>query len=222
MQVILRNPKAIVLAAIALGIVGALSAGAAPPEPQGMKFAVVDMERIIQEYSGTAKANADLKKKYDDYNATLQTMRQNPFLTQAEQKELADINIKGALPAGLTAAETARQKALTDKSTQLTSEYQSLQNKQNPTDADKARMADLTKLGKDSDTRIKELQAQAQADVQKTEQENNTRLLKEVREAISKVAKKQNLNLVFASQFALYGEDDVTDGVLKQLNTTTK
>jgi Skp family chaperone for outer membrane proteins len=222
MQDILRNPKAIVLGAIVLGVVGALRAGAAPPEP-ALKFAVVDLQAVSQGYNGFTKAQGEFKRKVEDYQTKLQTWRGTPYLPETDQNELSDLMIKQNASqnggAALTAADSTRLKSLTDKNNAAGQEAQTLQGTQNPTDAQKARISELTKNYQATAARVEKAAKDYQTELQAAEQANTTRLMKEVREGVSKVAKKDGFAVVFTAEVALYGENDITEAVVKQLNS---
>jgi Skp family chaperone for outer membrane proteins len=213
-----RGLRLIVLAALLLGIVAALGAGAAPDNSGGgLKVATLDTTRVLSEYKGTVASNNQLRKMADDYQLTFQTWKQNPLLSEADQKRMSDLVLKGA---NATEAEKAELKKLQDQSSALYSEFVNLQTKGGAalTEADKARITALTKLAGDTDSRIQFRSKEADDQFRKIQGDNLNRILKEVRDGVAKVAKKGGYNLVLSNEMAWYAENDITEDVLKELN----
>lgn len=213
-----RGLRPIVLAALLLSIVAALGAGGAPDNSGGgLKVATLDTTRVLSEYKGTVASNNQLRKMADDFQLTVQTWKQNPLLSEADQKRMSDLMLKGA---NTTDAEKAELKKLQDQSSALYSEFVNLQTKGGAalTEANKARITELTKLAGDTDSRIQFRSKETDDQFRKLQGDNLSRILKEVREGVAKVAKKGNYNLVLSNEMAWYAENDLTEDVLKELN----
>ncbi|HZO91564.1 MAG TPA: OmpH family outer membrane protein [Chthonomonadaceae bacterium] len=212
-----RGLRLIVFAALVLGILAALGAGAAPESTAGgLKIAIVDVNRLLSDYNGTIASNNQLRKMADDAQTVLQTWKQNFLLTEPEQKRLGELTLKEAT---LTEAEKAEKKRLLDRSAALFQEFTTLQTKSTGvTDTEKQRITELTKLAGDTDNRIAARTKELQDEFEKERTTNATKIVKEIRDAVAKVAKKEGVNLVLSNDTAWYAEADITDAVLKQLN----
>lgn len=216
----IRGSRPLIMAALALASILVLGAGKAP-DTGGLKVALIDTQKVLNGYNGTIASNKALQKTLDDYQSRIQIIKTNQLLSEADQKRLSDLTVKEGSPAGLTDAEKAEKKKLTEQSQGLMTEFTGLQTK-NPntlTAADQTRIQNLTKIGTESDSRLSFLAKEAQDELEKQRTENMTRVLKEVRDGIGKVAKKEGYNLVLSSEIAWYADNDISDNVLKQINS---
>jgi Skp family chaperone for outer membrane proteins len=209
--------------ALLLGICAAVGAGAAPETgaSAGLRVATVDSNILINKYNGTLAYNQALQKKLDDYQKMLQTWKQNPLLSEDQQKRLGDLVLKDA---NLTDAEKAEKQKLQDQSNALSGEFLSLQNKlQNttsPTSTDKDRYTLLTKLIGDTNNRIQQRSDEIKRELTQTRSDNTAKVVKELRDTVLKVAQQKGYNLVLGNDTAWYSEADITDDVLDLANGT--
>ncbi len=213
-----RGLRLIVFAALVLGIVAALGAGAAPDNSAGgaLKVASIDSASLLNKYNGTIAYNEALRKKLDDYQQMFQTWKQNPLLAEQDQKRLGELVVREAT---LTEAEKAEKKKLLDQSAALFSEFTALQTKANPDANDKQRITQLTKLAGDTDSRIQASSKDADDELRKAQSDNYAKVMVQLREGIAAVAKKKGYNLVLGNDTAWYAETDITDDVLKEVNS---
>jgi Skp family chaperone for outer membrane proteins len=212
-----RGLRLIVVAALILGIIAALGAGAAPEAGSGggLKVATVDTNALLNKYNGTEASNSALRKKYEDYQTVFQTWKQNPLLAETDQKRLGELVVKEA---NLNEPEKAEKKKLLDQSAALFAEFTSLQTKANPAPADKDRITALTKLAGDTDNRIQQGTKDADDELQKMQKDNMTLVLRDLRKGVATVAQKKGINIVLSNDTAWYAETDITDDVLKTVN----
>src|SRR5579871_1540303 len=106
-----RELRVIVGLAIVLCIVASLrGASGEDKNTGGLRVASVDLNRMQNEYKLLKNFKQELDKKQEALSIQLQTWKQNPLLSEADQKALSDLNIKDkSAPGGLSAAEKASQ-----------------------------------------------------------------------------------------------------------------
>jgi outer membrane protein len=216
--------RATVLAAIVLGIVASTTSWAGQ-DKSGLRVAVVNPGRLLAEYKYAKASNDALEKLDGEAKVAIETWRRFPLLTAADQDALVKLVQKENTPgAEMTKPEKDQEQALKTKQEVLLKEYQDLQGKPNgqTTPQDSARMEAIGKLKTDTDNRIKAKMADASTEIGKRQEEFNQKIDKDVKEALSKVAKDKGMNLVFSSQVVYYADVDITDDVLKHLNANGK
>ena len=216
--------RAIVLATIALCITATLK-GAQGAEGQDkgsvLRVATIDKSRLLSEYKFTIKSDADLRKEENDVVAALQTWKQNPLLTEADQKALGELVIAEAnTPAGLTAPQKMQKQKLMDASKAALEDQVALSQKKvgEITALDQEKINRYARAASETDLRIQTRQADAQKNLQTKLNENTTKVLKDVREGVAKIAKEKGFHLVLSNDVAWYADADLTDAVLAQIN----
>jgi len=216
--------RATVLAAILLGIVASLSANAGQ-DKSGLKIAVVNPGRVLSEFKDAKKATDVLERMDSEAKVAIRTWQVYPLLMSADQDTLVKlIQKENTAGAEMTKAEKDQEQKLKTQHDNLVKEYQDLLGKPNgqTTAQDSARLDALTKLKNDTDNRIKAKQTEAGTEISKKQDEFNLKIDKDVRDALTKVAKDRQMNLVFSSQVVLYADVDITDDVIKHLNANAK
>ncbi|MCX6381354.1 MAG: OmpH family outer membrane protein [Armatimonadetes bacterium] len=212
--------RAIILGAITLCTVVSLTgAKAGQKNPDGVKIAVFDQDKTRVEYKYVATARADFQQKLQDTDTKLKTWQLNALLTDADQKKLADLAVEES-HAALDAPKKAEKTRLETLSKSYTEEYNALQaNRNSLTPAQKDRLNILVRGASDTDARINEAQAKARTDFQNLDNDVSAKIMKDARESVSKIAKDKGYTVVFSSAVAWYGENDITDAVIKDLNS---
>lgn len=212
--------RAIVLGAITLCIIASITGANAGQEKGGIKIAVFDQERARSEYKYVAMAQVDFQKKLEDTDLRLKTWQQNALLTMADQNKLADLLIEQKkVGDNLDNNKKAELKRLQDESKSLTEELRQLQGNPAGLNADqKNRLAILVRAASDTESRTGAEQEKVRGELQKIDNEVSAKVLKDLREAVNKVAKAKSCSVVFSAGVAWYGETDITDDVVKSLN----
>jgi len=218
-----RGLRLIASLAIILCIVASLTGARGEDKTTGgLRIATIDIDRVSNECKVLKAFRQEVEKRKQLINVQVQISRQNPLLTETEQKSLADLSLKEKTPGGpaLTGAEKATQSALTDKSRKLFDDYQRLQGTAigAVTEQDKAKLVEYQKLGTDSEARSKALADQAEAELQTKGADLMAQTKKNLHDALHTVAKEKGYNLVLNSEMAPYADFDCTDDVIKLLN----
>ena len=208
--------RSLVAGCLVLCVALAVGASGQGAKPQST-FGTVDVQKINQQYKARQVALADLTALQSQLQARL-TRRQNmPFLTEDEHKQLDALVEKGAAQ---TDADKAAAKALTDKATQLNTEFEQLNQKPDKdlTPEDRAKIQERRSAGFKMQQTVSALNDEYTNRMREFESTNLDRLMKEFRDAVKKIAEQKNLTIVFDSQFALYAGVDITAAVLAELN----
>ena len=196
-----------------------LSTSATAQDKSSLKVAVVNPGRLLQEYNFTQESDKDLKRQENDIVTQLNSWDQHRYLGEADQNALGEIAVKESNKIELTAADKASKTKLEDASKRLFDEYLALQTRQNPSPADMDRLKELSHLETDTGKRIKDRQERAKKDLQQKAEDIRHKIDKDVRDGIEKVAKAKGFTMVFSSEVLLYCDTDITDEVLKKINS---
>jgi Skp family chaperone for outer membrane proteins len=213
--------RAIVLACIVLCIFATLQGASAGQDKSGLKVASVDVQRLIGEYNLFNKNIKTLLEKDQANLNLLRAMQQHPLLPEAENRALADLMVaETTQQGGLNPAQKEQKQKLLDKSKALSQEFIELQQKKvvdlQPQDKDKLNA--YFGLQTSIEARLTKLQTELNEAIRAEASKNEGAANKTIRETITKFAKDKGYNIVFSNQVAWYAENDITDGVLKELN----
>lgn len=212
--------RALILGAVALCIVVAVSAAGQGAKPAGAAaFGTVDVMRVTRDYKAMQVAQSELTARQTRANARIQRWMNLPFLSEDEHKQIDAIEAKP--PASRTAEEAAKIKELTDKGVRLTGEIAALMQKPDSelSDADKARLKDAGDVRNRVEQKVAQVRDEEDAALRDFGMANQDRLTQTFRAAVKRVAEKRGLSIVFDVQVAVFAGTDITDEVLKDLNS---
>ena len=217
----MRGTKAMVLAAMALCTVGSLYGAKADDKNNGgLRIAVVDPQRLINEGQAYQSKVADIQKAKTNAETELQVVSNNFLLTENEQGDLTRLFIKEGSKQELTGDEKNRKTALLGKERTTMDEFENLSRTPagQMTPQQDARLKELIKMREDAARRVQERGSTVENDL-KSQLSNTTRdTLKTVHDTLAKVAKEKGFNLVLSNEVAWYADADLTDETLKQIN----
>lgn len=197
--------------------VAAFGQGSRPAASGG--FGTVDVQRVTKDYKAMQMAQRELEARQIRANARIQRRISMPFLTDEEHKQLDEIEAKE--PASRSAAEVAKAKELSDKGMRLSGEIAALAQKPDSelTEADRQRMKDAESARTRVEGQIGAIREEEDAKLREYGMSNQERLTKEFRAAVKRVAEKRGLSIVFDVQVAVFAGADITDDVIKDLNS---
>lgn len=217
-----RGIRALILTTIVLCITISLTGAWAGQEKNGtLRVALVDIERVSTEFAANLKAVQDIQKQQQTNGAILQTLAQNALLPEPDHTALsALITTENATPNGLNDAQKQQKQKLLDKHRGLVEDFNALQQKVvgQLNDLDKQKLNDYVKAQNDARQRLGTLEQKMEADLQNMVDQNRKKALKNVRDAIAKVARDKGFSLVLSNEIAWYAENDLTEDVIKTLN----
>ncbi|MDH7480776.1 MAG: OmpH family outer membrane protein [Armatimonadota bacterium] len=213
----LRNITTIAI--VASLIICAVTVAIAADAKAAMQFGTVDIEKAYAGYQKSAQIKDELKAAYDKANLKLDLMKANKLLTSEEIAELVELSTKDKQ----TEADKARINALLDASKKRDQEMQMLEQKQDASDAEKARLQQLIEQRKNSEEAYKKSFETLQKELTNKENELLSAAKKDIVDAVAAVAKEKGISIVFnrsigLADFIIYSAVDITDDVIKKLN----
>ena len=216
-----RAKNTLIMAAIIFCVSISLTAVKGQDKTNGLKVALVDISRLSSEYSYNISAFQDLQKREQINLAVLRTLAQHALLSEADQKALGElVSAETTNPNGFTPAQKTQKQQFLDKSKTMSDEFLALQQKVvgQLTPQDKEKLNQYYRAQSETEQRLQKSKADSDEALQGDAMKNRNKALKDVREAISKVAKDKGFSLVLSNEVAWYADSDLTDDVLKVLN----
>ena len=212
--------RALVLGAMAVCITANLVGVKADQGNNGtLRIAMFDYHRVVDESKFLADANKALQQKQDDTKFMLNIWAQNALLPEADQKRLGDLALEERTAgANFDPKKKDEMKKLQETSANLLNQLTSLQGNQNPTQQQQDRLKILTRDYSDTRSRIETVDKTVYDELQKQNQANSTKALKDMRDAVGQVAKAKGYGLVLTNDVAFFSENDITDAVVTAMN----
>lgn len=208
------------VAALAL-LLGALAGDPASAADANTAVAIgsIDADRVFNEYEKRIQLYQNLANLKAELEQKLALRNDNLLLTDAEFKQLLDLKLKPKQQE----ADAKKIEELLAISRQRDKELETLQQKQDATDAEKARRTELANQKNNVTKALEDERENYQTELDKQTIEANREVALDVQTAVADVAKNKNLAIVFnksfgAIEFVLYSSNDITDDVLKRLN----
>lgn len=205
-------------AVVAAGLLlpgGMLPVQAAPAAAAvGGQFGGVDLGRILAGYNKKADLDSQIQALNQKLQAQFSAQQNSPLLSRDQITRLGVLASKTPR----TDAEMAEMTSLQQQSAAAAQELTTLQQKANPTDADKTRLTTLTTQLQGGQQALQEISASYTTQVQAEQDKLSARLSDQVKAAIAAVAQQRGLAAVFNSQYAVYTANDITEEVLRRLN----
>ncbi len=178
------------------------------------KSGVVDMNKAISDSKFGLKNVASFKTVFDSRNA-LMTFIDNTRVVRADQATKLK---EYAMKAALTEAEKKDEEKIKADITAAVKNYNTLNTKQNPTDDDRRQLQEYNNQIQDTVRQLQAWQDEFTGDLQKIQGEMRKAEVQRSKEALAEVAKKSSYNVVFESQIAPYGVNDLTADVIKAMD----
>jgi Skp family chaperone for outer membrane proteins len=202
------------LAALGLTLVAVRSGAlAAPKTAQALPLGFVDIKKVFDEAPAARAAVQQAEALKKQLQGELSLMQETLALTEAEQKQLRELLDKKTR----TKDEEAKVTELRGRTAKLADEQRSLQQKPTPTDAEKARLQELTQLFSSAETRLQTEMETRQQQLNKKGDELMDDLQTKILKAVEDTAKAEGLSMVVDKQARLFGGEDITSSVVGRL-----
>lgn len=209
----------LVVGCVVASLTGATAKGyGGAPGDGALKIAVVNPARIILESKYYKTETDRLNKLQQDTLTQLRAWDTNSLLSQAEQQRLGELTVDETSQVGLDAGKKAEKQKLLEKSKALFDESLTLQAKANLAPAEQDRLREFAKLEADTKQREQAKSNNVKAQIDKDFAQVRDKAEKDARDSMNKIAKKDNLNLIFSAEVVLFADKDITDNVLNELN----
>lgn len=208
--------RTLVLSTIVMCIVFAVRASGQDKKPGG--FATVDLIKVQTEFKEKAKVEGDIRAMQARLQRAIDRRRELPLLAEAKHKELDELLDKDV--AARSDKEKKRIDELNTEGTGLTAEARKLQQKDQKdlNDADKKKISENEAILVAMQQSLAALQEEGMAKIQQFVNTNTETLLKQMRNAVAKVAEQKGIAIVFNSEVAPYAGADITQAVVSEVN----
>ncbi|MHB0999395.1 MAG: OmpH/Skp family outer membrane protein [Armatimonadota bacterium] len=195
------------------------SAFAADAKAPAGSFGCVDLEKVFNESQKKKDLDVQLQSFRDQLRLRLELRNNNKLLTPEEYTKLTELSTKP----NATADEKKQVDDMIARSKTLDQEYQTLQQKKDATDADKARFAVLQDQLTKTDETLKEDANKFQGELQSKMVELSQQVMVDISKTVETVAKEKNLSVVFNKTsgetiLVVYSSIDITNDVIQKLN----
>lgn len=200
----------------ALALVAGMTGPACAAPKDGTGPAVVNFQRLYEAYQKTsayAKYGAKMRDAARQFQEEMQLLAQLRYCTDAERAEALALKAKSKL----SPAEQARLDSFLKKADAIDNEASRLAQKQNPTEADTKRLADISKMRTEAARSLAKQDADRRDKMRALEQEAFESIETELINIVEKVAKDQKVDVVYDRRSVLVGGVDLTEAAIKKL-----
>lgn len=179
------------------------------------KLGIIDASKVLND-SEYVKTQADgLKALVQARQDMVQFVQSYPTFTVQQATSFHDLSLKPVPTAADTAAITKIKTDVQASNKRL----KELQTKANPTAAEQTELNQLSQEVQTTSDMLQRWTQDAQTEIDGKRQDLQKDGRDKVKDAIKQVAKDQGYTVVFISDFAPYGANDLTDPVLKAMNS---
>jgi Skp family chaperone for outer membrane proteins len=176
----------------------------------------VNIQKVLAGYTKKTAIEQSMQATAQQYNDVFKLEQASAMLSQTDQQSLSTLLLKQ----NRTPAVDNQIKALQTKAQNDAAELTTLQQKANPTDDDKARIAVLTNEQTNGQQALQSIADGFKQQLSDQDQQQSANLEADVRAAVASVAEQKGLAVVFDSSLAIYASNDVTAAVIAKLNGT--
>lgn len=211
----MNSIRAISALAVVIAVVCAACAPAAAQGATQPAVGVVDVQKAFNEYKVTTASNEEINRMVESFRRELDIRASHRLLTEEEIKQLVQLRSKSPL----TDADRSRIDELERISKQRDEELNALSNKSDLTEQERARLKELRDLANRNDANGRTLAEDYSQQVEQRKSQLSDKITADLREAIAKVAQSKGLATVVDKIAVLYGGVDITEDVIKTLNS---
>jgi Skp family chaperone for outer membrane proteins len=207
---------ALVVVALGVGLF-ALRPGITTAAPRtaaaSLPLGFVDIKKVFNDAPAAQAAVRQAEQLKSQLQGELTLMQETLALTEAEQKQLRELMAKKTP----NDADKAKIAELRGRTAKLADEQRSLQQKPNASEAERARMKELTDLFMAAETRLQSEMENRQNQLNQKGDELMNMLQEKILKAVEDTAREQGLSMVVDKQARLFGGVDITSGVVNKL-----
>lgn len=176
---------------------------------------MVDVQKAFNDYKVTTTSNDEINKLVASLKRELDLRAANRLLNDAEIQEL--VKLVNKTPQ--TDADKQRIDELEKASKARDEELNSLSNKTDLTEQERTRLRELKELSNKNDASGRTLAEDYSQQIDKRKSELSDKITADLKAAIAKVAQARGLATVVDKIAILYGGVDLTEDVIKELNS---
>jgi len=184
----------------------------------GPTYAIVDLDKAYQQSKEKAAQDVSLQAYAKALQTAYKGQQQAIMLSREQQEALGKLLLKEALS---DADKTAFKKMMDSSKSdydKLTALQQKQEKNQTLTDQEKLDYQTLAAQARAGQQTLSEINQAYQQQWELRNQEAREEVYVKIKEAVSTVAQKQGIQVVFTSQAAVYAATDITKDVVASIN----
>jgi len=197
---------------VAAGLAGVLFGGGF--QGGATKEGVVDIVRLGQESKVGQRNSEALRTAFLARNGLMEFAATQLVLTTEQANKLRTLSLKDPI----TEAEKADLEKLKEEIKASAKNFNDLNQKANPTDADRAMLQDYNNRVQTMRRMLEAWNTEFTEELNRLEGSLRQQTITTAKEVVRDLGKKQGFTIVFESQIAPYGANDLTEAALKALN----
>ena len=201
-----------------LAAVGTLFSAAVWCADKPIKIAVVDITRVRKDAPRLKQYDAEFAKLQSELQAVLDYRGSHLLLEEADMKQYIDLKQKGAT---ITDADKAAIKVFDDKDAAAVAELKTLQQTTNPDDTQKARQKVLSDILAKNKATAEQYVKDSSSVLQSKGDELSAKIEADILQAVKDAANAKSFTYVYDKGALLFGGEDLTVDVIKNLPTKT-
>jgi Skp family chaperone for outer membrane proteins len=177
------------------------------------KFAVVDIRKVIIDSKLNKETTDKVKAAGEARYAILKFIDEQRTISASQIARLRELELKETK----TDAEKLELDALKKKVMDDAKELERIRTMAGtPTEVERLKMVELTKLEQDSRNLLAQLEADLDADYRNVSNELQNQAIDKANAAAGVVAKSKGITILFSSSAVVYGANDITADSVKQ------
>lgn len=178
------------------------------------KFGTVDMDRVMNGSTAGTRANEQLQTELRKRQGLIEFAVTNPVMTQDQATQLKDLTLKPS-PA---AADTTALNTLKQTIQAQVKEFDALNKNANPSEADRTKLAEYNANIQQMNLVLTEWDRTFSNELSTMREDSRQSVLDTARAAVKSVGQREGYTVVFESNVAIYGSNDLSDAVIKAMD----
>lgn len=197
---------------VAAGLAGMMFASGF--QPSQSKEGVVDIVKLGTDSKVGQRNSETLRTAFLARNGLMEFAATQLVLTNEQATKLRTLSLKDPI----TEPEKAELEKLKDEIKAAAKDFNDRNQKTNPTDADRAMLQDYNNRVQSTRRLLEQWNSEFTEELNRLEGNLRQQTIQMAKDVVKDIGKKQGYTIVFESQIAPYGANDLTDAALKALN----
>lgn len=198
---------------VAAGLGGILLGGGF--QNADLKVGVVDVKAVVEKSDYFVNNQKTLETMKANREGLLDFLFQFKVATPDQMKRLKELATKDTL----TAQEKQEMDSLKNSIKDTDKDKQAIIQKASPTPEETARLKGFQDRGREIDQALVQMRDEFEGDLQRKFADVQNTAIERARTSINEVGKQGGYNILFRTDIAPYGANDVSDAALKSMNT---
>jgi Skp family chaperone for outer membrane proteins len=197
-------------------VAGALVLGMAVSgfQPAQAKFGTVDMQKILSDSATGKKIRDDMQTEFNLRQGLLEFVDTHKVLSMDQAGKLRDLTLK----ANPTDAEKSELQKVKDAIIADGKQYNALMVKQNITEAERTQLSEFNNRRNNIQQLLQQWNQEFSQELSELQDQKIDDVLRKARDQVQALGKKDGYSVVFPSNVAVYGANDLTDAAIKAVD----